>query len=139
MPRALVDVNVLVSALLQPEETPARLMRAWLSGAFELVASAQLVAELLRVSARPGMARRIDPSAVDSLIATIQAGAILVDDPPAQRVVRADPKDDLVVGLARSAEAHAIVTGDRHLLDIEGLEPPALTPRAFLDVLERIG
>lgn len=139
MPRAVVDVNVLVSALLQPEATPARLMREWLSGAFELVSSAQLVAELLRVSARPGLARRIDASAVESLVATLQANAIVVDDPPAQRVVPSDPKDDYLVGLARSAGAHAIVTGDRHLLDVDGLAPPALTPAAFLGLLERIG
>lgn len=138
MPRAVVDVNVLVSALLQPDGAPARLVRAWLDGAFELLASAQLMAELAGVSARPSLKRRIDDLALDALVATLQQEAIFVDDPPVPRVVRADPKDDYLVGLARAGRAHAIVTGDRHLLDFDGLEPPALTPRAFLDVVERI-
>jgi putative PIN family toxin of toxin-antitoxin system len=139
LPRAVVDVNVLVSALLKPDGGPARLVRAWLAGAFELVASAQLIAELVGVVARPALARRLDQSAVDALVATIQAEAIVVDDPPVARIVPTDPKDDYLVAIAREAGGHVIVTGDRHLLDLERLEPPALTPTAFLDIVERIG
>jgi predicted nucleic acid-binding protein len=51
------------------------------------------------------------------------------------RVLR-DAHDDYLVALARSAAAEVIITGDRDLLDHEGLEPPALTPRA---ACERFG
>lgn len=50
-----------------------------------------------------------------------------------------DPADDYLVALARVAEADAIVTGDRDLLDHAGLQPPAVTAReacARLDLLE---
>jgi putative PIN family toxin of toxin-antitoxin system len=136
--RAVVDVNVLVSALLQPDGAPARLVRAWLAGAFELIASAQLVAELVDVGVRPALRRRIDHAALEALVTTLHAEAIFVEDPPVAHAVPADPNDDYLVGLGRAGGAHVIVTGDRHLLDIDGLEPPALTPRAFLDVVERI-
>jgi predicted nucleic acid-binding protein len=47
-------------------------------------------------------------------------------DPP--RVLR-DRGDDYLVALAKAAAAEAIVTGDRDLLDHEGLDPPALSAR----------
>lgn len=139
MPRAVVDVNVLVSALLRTDGTPAQVLRSWLAGAFELIVSERLLVELAQVIERPRLARRIDPLAVDALVAALQAEALRIADPPAERVVEADPNDDYLIALARAGGAHVIVTGDSHLLELEGLDPPALTPRAFLAWLERIG
>jgi predicted nucleic acid-binding protein len=38
--------------------------------------------------------------------------------------------------LARVAHADYLVSGDRHLLDLTGLDLPVLTPRQFLELLE---
>ena len=51
----------------------------------------------------------------------------------------ADPQDDFLVALGRTADASVIVTGDRHLLEVDGLRPPAVTPRAFLALLAAYG
>ena len=137
--RAVVDVNVFISAHLNASGPPARVYRAWLDGAFELVASPRLIDELDQVAARPRIARRLDPLAIPVLVARLHRDAVIVDDPPPVRVVRRDPKDDYLVALARAGGAHAIVTGDRHLLDMEDLRPRALTPRAFLDWVDKLG
>ena len=63
----------------------------------------------------------------------------MVADPPAMRVVPDDENDDYLVALAQAGDAHVIVTGDGHLLDLEGLRPPALDPRGLLELLDRIG
>ena len=140
MPRAVVDVNVLVSALLRHDTGPADVLRAWRDGLFELVVSPKLLAEFVHVTTRPALARRINPIALDRLIAALQAEIGDFGDPePPDRVVGADPKDDYLVALARAAGAHAIVTGDRHLLDVDGLRPPALMPRTFLAWLDELG
>lgn len=139
MLRAVLDVNVLVSAAIGRDGPPTRLVRACLDGAFELIASAALWAELDRVVADPRIAHRLDAVDFDRLRQALERAAIHVDDVPVERVVSADPDDDYLVGLARAGTAHVIVTGDRHLLDLDGLEPPALTPAAFLEVVERIG
>ncbi len=47
------------------------------------------------------------------------------DPPPLLR----DPGDDYIVALAAAHEANTIVTGDRDLLEDEGLQPPAITAR----------
>lgn len=43
--RAVLDPNVVVSAALSRSGTPAKLLRAWLEGAYELVASPSLLGE----------------------------------------------------------------------------------------------
>jgi hypothetical protein len=53
--RAVLDPNVLISALLAPAGTPAAILRAWSAGAFELVASPLLLAELERALAYPNL------------------------------------------------------------------------------------
>jgi predicted nucleic acid-binding protein len=45
-----------------------------------------------------------------------------------------DPGDAYLVALAQ-AEGAALVSGDRHLLDLAG-EQPIYSPRAFLEILD---
>lgn len=59
----------------------------------------------------------------------------VVDDPPPSPGVTPDPGDDYLVALGRHIGADAIVSGDRHLLELPEARPPVLTPRAFLDQL----
>lgn len=57
--RAVVDVNVLISALLTRQGNPAWVIQAWLGGAFELVVSPLLLDELERTLA---IRRSVDAS-----------------------------------------------------------------------------
>lgn len=138
MVRAVLDVNVLVSAVLTPGGKPTRLLERWGQGAFEIAVSPLLLDELEDVLSRPRIGKRADERARRELVAGLRAGAIVIADPPLERVVPRDPGDDYLVTLARAAQADAIVTGDRHLLELDGLRPPALEPRAFLALLERL-
>ena len=47
----------------------------------------------------------------------------------------ADPKDEFLVALATVADVDASVSGDPHLTDLVDLDPPVLTPAAFLQRL----
>lgn len=53
MRRVVIDSNVLISARLSPRGTLSRLLAAWLDGRFELVVSAALLTELIRVLEPP--------------------------------------------------------------------------------------
>jgi predicted nucleic acid-binding protein len=46
-----------------------------------------------------------------------------------------DPGDDYLVALALAANADAIVTGDKDLLDHPGLQPPAINARQACELL----
>lgn len=134
--RAVVDPNVLISALLSRDGTPARVLRAWLDGAFELVVSNHLLDELDRALAYPKLRERVEPSEATEFIGLLRNGARMDDDPTDLPSVRsADPGDDYLISLAEHAPA-MIVSGDRHLLGLAG-ELPVLSPAEFLTELDR--
>jgi predicted nucleic acid-binding protein len=103
-----------------------------------LVSSPRLLVELNRALAKPKIRDRVEASAGRDFIEPLLKDAEVIDDPPhPERVIAADQTDDFLVALAKAGSAGGIVAGDRHLLEIAGLEPPAVTPRAFLTILRR--
>ena len=129
--RAVLDVNVLVSAAISPRGAPARLLAACRDGAFELVVSPLLLAALRRALAYPKLARLVPPADADALVALLGRAAEVAADPPGPPPVRtADPKDDYLVALA-AAERALIVSGDAHLTDLGG-RLPVRRPADFL-------
>lgn len=139
MLRAVLDVNVLVSALLSPQGRPAAVVAAWRDGRFDLVASPMLVRELDDVRQRRHLVDRIDRHDLAAFLADVMRNAVLVDDPPPAGHVPSDPDDDYLITLALAAGAHAVVTGDTALLGLDLDRPRILAPRDFLDALEAIG
>ncbi|MBB4664517.1 putative toxin-antitoxin system toxin component, PIN family [Conexibacter arvalis] len=133
MARVVVDPNVLVAALISPRGAPAALYGALAGGRFELIASPQLLAELERVLSRGKFRRYASLDQVHRYVRAIARLAILVEDPPALPGVTADPADDYLVALARAERADAIVSGDKHLLELERPRPPVVTARAFVN------
>lgn len=113
-------------------------MRAWRTGRIELVVSETLLGELADVLARPKFAPVArDRRAVDFVVA-LRAGATLLSDPPAVvEPITRDHKDDYLVQFARSVAVDALVPGDRDLLEAGLADVNVMTPRAFIDAMER--
>ena len=129
--RAVLDANVLISAILSPRGTPARLLLAWQSGAFELVVSPLLLAEVRRALAYPKLARLVTPSDADAYVAWLGRSAEVAADPTAPPPVRSeDPGDDYLIALA-AAERSILVSGDAHLTSLAP-RVPVRTPAVFL-------
>jgi uncharacterized protein len=129
--RAILDPNVIISALLSRGGTPAKVLRAWLEGRFDLIVSPLLLEELERALAYPKLAERIRADEASGLIDWLRREAILVDDPAEPPTSRSeDPVDDYLLVLAEEERA-VLVSGDRHLLALTE-ELPVLTVREFL-------
>jgi uncharacterized protein len=129
--RAVLDPNVLISALLTPAGAPARVLLAWLEGAFELVVSPLLLAELERALAYPKIAERVEPAEAAELIALLHRQADVSNDPLAPpRIHAPDADDDYLIALAEAARA-VIVSGDAHLLGLAD-RLPVYSPAEFL-------
>jgi uncharacterized protein len=134
--RAVIDPNVLVSAFISPRGgAPDRIVRAWREGAFELVVSPQLIAELTDVLDRPKFATQAAEGRAAAYIAALVGDAVIVDDPPDPPNVSADRGDDYLIALAHAANADAIVSGDSHLTQLDSPTPLVLTPRQFIERL----
>jgi putative PIN family toxin of toxin-antitoxin system len=132
--RAVLDPNVIISGALSSRGAPADVLRALDGGEFELVVSQELLDELVRALAYPKLRRYIsEPKAAD-LVRWVAGSATLVADPETDPPVHSlDPDDDYLIALA-SAHRAALVSGDKHLLALEG-KIPVFSARAFLDLL----
>jgi putative PIN family toxin of toxin-antitoxin system len=137
VPRAVLDPNVLVSALISPAGSSARLLIELRAGAFELVTSPQLLAELAEVLRREKFRPYVSEADVDAYVDLLRRESIALDDPgPPPQPTGVDPDDEYLVVLARASRVDVLVSGDPHLLELRGLVP-VLSPREFLGLLER--
>jgi putative PIN family toxin of toxin-antitoxin system len=135
--RAVVDSSVLVSVFISRRGgSPDRIVRAWREGAFELVVSPQLIAELTDVLARPKFAVQAAEGRAEAYVAALAGDAVMTDDPPDPPAVSPDSSDDYLIALARAARADVIVSGDSHLTQLADPTPPVLTPRQFAEQLD---
>lgn len=141
--RVVLDANVFVSALIRPEGPPGRiLVRLLREGTFELVASPATLAELRRSLRYPRVRRylALSEEELDLWVEALPAIAVVVKGTVSRHVVEADPADDIYIAAAADGLASYIVSGDRHLLDLEEHEGIRIvTPREFLDLLEQSG
>ncbi len=135
MPRAILDTNVLVSALISPGGPSAALLLELRAGAFELVASPTLLAELREVLGREKFRRYVAEAEAIAYVDLIRHEATILEDPtPSGRPLSVDPDDEFLVDLARAAAVDVLVSGDAHLLDLRD-RLPVMTPAEFLATL----
>lgn len=137
MIRVVLDPNVIVSAAIGCDgaSPPAQAVRLWHEGAIEVVASPTLLSELSAVLARPKLRRYVMPAEAQRIVASLEAEAFIVPDPDIQPGLTADPRDDYLVALARAAGVTALVSGDRHLTELDDPRSPVWTPRMLVDRL----
>ena len=132
MPRAVLDTNVLVSRLISPGGPSAALLLELRAGAFELIVSPELLAELREVLARPKFQTYVTAAEVAGYVELIEhESTVHKDPPPAGEPLSADPDDEYLVDLARAAAADVLASGDSHLLVLREVVP-VMTPAEFL-------
>jgi putative PIN family toxin of toxin-antitoxin system len=133
--KAVLDPNVLVSAAISPRGVSAQIVDAWSDERFDLVISPAVLAELRDVLLRPSFRRWVTAEEAVEYAEGLEDEADLVPDPTEVPAISRDPKDDYLIALARNAGADCIVSGDQDLTRLTELQPPVLTPRAFLELL----
>lgn len=132
MRRAVLDPGVLVSALITPNGSPAKLLAQAHTGELELVVSPLLLGELEDVLSREKFRRYIDLDLVAEYMTAIQGAALMAADPQDPHPLRSpDPDDDYLIALA-NAQSAVLVSGDSDLLDLAG-RAPICSPADFLD------
>jgi len=129
--RLAIDTNCLVAALVQPRGSCARLVRAWLDGRVEVVASEATVREAELVLGGGWLARMAGREAVDGLLSNLRMRTVRVDAPA--RITDLELKDEgdlRMVEAAVAGGARYIVTTDREFLSRRGYgDMEFVTPR----------
>jgi putative PIN family toxin of toxin-antitoxin system len=113
---ALVDTNVWISGLINPQDYPARLKDAWLDGKFQVVVSVALLDELTDVLSRPRIRDKYRLKAEDirEFLRLIAEKSITVTTTGSLRLCR-DPDDDLMLETALNGNAKFAVSRDDDL------------------------
>jgi putative PIN family toxin of toxin-antitoxin system len=138
MIRAILDTNVLVSAILVPAGISARILLVAYAQLFQCFASEAIVAEVMRALLRDRVQRkyRIDQGHISRLQDFLESDAVRVSITVNMRGVASHPEDDLILATAVSSQADYLVTGDRQVLALgtfQGVQ--IVTPGEFATIL----
>ena len=117
MKRVVLDTNVIVSALLFGG-TPGRLISLWKDKIIQPLVTKEIILEYLRVLAYP------DFQLTENEIHFILYHEMLpffkeVDIKSRTAVIEKDPSDDKFLHCAKAGKASAIISGDKHLLNLK--------------------
>lgn len=113
--RVVLDTNVLVSAILFPGGAPEAVLRLGLEKRIQLVTSPTLLTEFARV-----LVEKFGHSNAQAQerLRRVIAVSDIVKPHETVREIAQDPEDDRVLEAALAARAEAIVSGDKHLLQL---------------------
>lgn len=130
MTRAVLDTNILISAILF-KGIPGRLLELAIAGSFRAVTSPTLLDEL---DEKLRGKFQLPSADADQVRSDLEELCDVVSTIPHLAVVKDDPDDDRVLECAIAGRADTIVSGDRHLLKLGSYDGIAiLTVRQFMD------
>ena len=132
--RIVLDTNVFISAILFGGK-PRRVLDLVISGSVDCTLSTVILDKLKDVLQLPkfGFSAEVCFHIIEELHGTcdIISPSVSVD------VIRSDPDDNRIVECAVEAQAHFIVSGDPHLLDLGKFEKiRILSPADYLKEFE---
>lgn len=131
--RAVFDTNVLVSALMFEQSTPAHAFFAVLQGG-EVLLSASLANEISTILHRKKFDHYFSEEQRESFLIALVQSSKLVEVTETIQACR-DPKDNMLLELAVSGKADVLITGDSDLLVLNPFKKIAiLPPEEFLTV-----
>ncbi|MDQ3695807.1 MAG: putative toxin-antitoxin system toxin component, PIN family [Chloroflexota bacterium] len=139
----MLDTNVLVSGVAgfaAAEGVPGRLLHLWRDRRFELIVSAEILAEVQRTLAKPYYRQRLTLEEREDFRLLLQTAATNTLLTARVFSVATHSEDDLVLDAAVSGQADYLVTGDKQVQRLEAIQGVRIvSPRYFLTRLEQEG
>lgn len=129
--RVILDTNVFISGVFFGGP-PGRILQGWRDGKVKLVLSPEILDEYRRVAAElKAQFPTVDLTEIIELLMVV-AEMHQVSSLPSPVCV--DPDDDKFLACALDSGSRLIVSGDKHLLDVDGYQGvEILKPRPFVD------
>jgi putative PIN family toxin of toxin-antitoxin system len=135
----VLDTNLIISALLSPQGTPAKIINLWEEGKFDVAVSDPLLDELERALGYERIKKYFRGTDFNRgvFIKHLREIAILVKPQISLEVITDDPDDNRPLECAVISRSSYIISGDQHLLDLkeyQGIQ--ILSPAGFVVFLE---
>ena len=129
--RIVLDTNVLVSGLLNPDGAPGRIVDLLLAGGLHLLYDDRILAKYLDVLERPYLG--IQPAQSQAVIKYIRLSGERVAAGVLPENTLTDQDDLAFVEVAVTGAAEALVTGNlRHFERVKNMGLKVLSPAEFL-------
>jgi len=139
--KVTLDTNVLVSAFISKQGNPARILDIIATfDEIDLILSQDILEEFKEVLNRDEVAGRFGYSKTDisEFVEAIRETARIVRTRSSFKVVKDDPKDDMIINAAHDGKADFIVSGDGHLQRIKKFRSIRIVnPRQFMRILAK--
>jgi uncharacterized protein len=130
--RAVLDTNVIVSALLKPSGNERRVLRMGLAGQFQIVVSEPIFSEYELVLPRPEL--KLIPKEIDETLTHVRERANWIA--PTKRLTLAGHEaDNRFVECADAGAANYLVTGNKRHFPTRFGMTRVVNAREFLEIL----
>jgi putative PIN family toxin of toxin-antitoxin system len=129
---AVIDTNVLVSAMLKWNSNPGSILELAFGGTIVPLLNAAIVAEYREVLARPKF--HLTQEIIDSVVGELERQGLYVDAEKLELELP-DPKDqvfyEVVMEERKSEDAYLVTGNSKHF----PAKPFVVTPRQMLDII----
>ena len=125
--RLVLDTNVIISALINPEGTPSKILKMVIGRNSELYCNSAILAEYESVLQRPKFSGKINKASIHRLIDLLRVIGIMFD-PISSKIKLLDESDRIFYDTAKGSGSFLITGNIRHYPK----EPFILTPADFL-------
>lgn len=133
--RVVFDTNVFVSVFLKPDSLPGLALALTRYDGARLLMSNAIFIELQTVLFEKF---GFNSERATEFLAMLAKRSESISPKHTLRAVLADPSDNRILECAVEGKADAIVSGDRHLLDLKKFRKiPIITIREFVDIVHR--
>lgn len=129
--KVVIDTNVLMSGIFF-KGPPHDIINLWQENIFELFVSEEILDEYTRVADE--LSEKLSSSILSKILNLLSMRATIVEPVKLPHKICVDEDDDKFIACALAGKATVIVSGDKHLLDQNGVfNLEILKPRMFLD------
>jgi len=118
MIRVVIDTNIFVSSFFNPNGNPKRVIDLWKNRKITLCVTEEILEEYVEVLARLGFSNEPE---LEELLRLFKKknNIIYTASTPKFHLIKDDPSDDKFIECAVTAQAQYIISGDKHLLNLE--------------------
>ena len=128
--KSVIDTNVLMSGIFF-KGPPYEILKLWKQKKFVFVISEEVFEEYVRVGKE--LSKKLKSDDLDQIISLLSMNSIMVKQKKLKEQICTDKNDDIFIACALAGNAGIIISGDKHLLDQNGVfDLEIIKPRVFL-------